>query len=290
MRPEDLKNLKRKRRPDGLPLLRVSGSVLPLLRFPGLERTGLVSHGCSTRVGGVSTEPHLATLNLSFAVGDAEENVRENFQLVAKEFGVKADRFVFTDQKHTANIRVVTEEDAGKGFTRKRDFSYIDGFVTNVPGLLLSVFSADCVPLLFVDPVNRAIGAAHSGWKGTADRIGAEVLRVMEEQYGTKPADVLCGIGPSICVDCYEVSEDVASVFRKRFPDSIDEMLFPGKEEGKAQLDLWAANRRILLDAGVREENIETTDLCTCCNPDLLFSHRASKGRRGSLATFLMLK
>jgi len=166
----------------------------------------------------------------------------------------------------------------------------IDGLVTNVPGLVLVTSYADCVPLYFVDPVNKAIGLSHSGWKGTVGRIGEVTIQKMQELYGSDPGDILACIGPSICRDCYEVSQDVAEKFQEIFPQALWERIMDDKGKGKYQLDLWESNRLILLEAGIREEHLAVTDLCTCCNPELLFSHRATQGKRGNLAAFLGLR
>jgi len=264
------------------------GDSLPLLRFPALTETGLVEHGFTTRAGGVSTGMW-STLNLSFNRGDSEDAVRENFRRVAAALHAREDHFVFTHQTHTAVVRTVTEEDAGKGLTRERDYSDVDGLITNVPGIVLSAFTADCVPVFFVDPVHRAIGLSHSGWRGTAGRIGRVTIEQMGREYGTRPEDLVCAIGPSICRDCYEISKDVADVFYEEFKGHEEEILVD-KKNGKYQLDLWKTNEIILKEAGVRPENISVTDICTCCNPDLLFSHRASKGRRGNLGSFLLIR
>ena len=265
-----------------------SGKQLPVLRAPQLDDLGMVRHFFTTREGGVSGG-YLSSLNLSFSRGDDPENVRENFARVASALGRKMEQFIFTDQTHTANVRIVTEEDAGKGLTKPRDYTDVDGLVTNVPGLVLSAFIADCVPVLFADPVKRCIGIAHSGWRGTAGRIGRETIRILREQYGTDPADLYCAVGPSICQDCYEVSRDVADVFAAEFAGHEDEILI-AKENDKFQLDLWAANRIVLVEEGVAPEHITMPGVCTCCNPELLFSHRASKGKRGNLGAFISLK
>ena len=180
-------------------------------------------------------------------------------------------------------------EDAGNGLTREREFHDIDGLITDVPGLVLSTFYADCVPLYFVDPVHRAIGLSHSGWRGTVNRMGKATIEAMRREYGSRPEELCCAIGPSICQDCYEVSGDVAMEFEQAFAGHEREILL-AKENGKYQLDLWKANEIVLLDAGVLPEHLEITDICTCCNPDLLFSHRASHGKRGNLGAFLCLK
>lgn len=261
----------------------------PFLRFPALAKTGLVVHGFSTRLGGVS-EGCLASMNVSFARGDREENVRENYRRLSRAIGFSCENLVFSDQTHTTNVRVVTEEDRGKGFTRPRDYREVDGLVTNVPGLTLVTFYADCVPLFFVDPVRRAIGLSHSGWRGTVGKIGKRTVELMGETYGSRPEDLIAAIGPSICQACYEVSADVIERFQKAFPREVWGELFDQKENGKYQLNLWRANQLILREAGLLESRIYTTDVCTCCNPTLLFSHRASQGKRGNLGAFLSLK
>ncbi|MGN1181105.1 MAG: peptidoglycan editing factor PgeF [Suilimivivens sp.] len=259
------------------------------LSFPGLEQTGLVNHLFSTRKGGVS-EGIFSTMNLSYTRGDEKPNVDENFRRIAGVFGSLPERIVCSDQTHTTNVRLVTEKDAGKGVMREKDYKDVDGLITDVPGLILATFYADCVPLFFVDTEKRAIGLSHSGWKGTVHRMGEVTLKAMRENFGTRPEMVKAAIGPSICQDCYEVSSDVAEQFEKVFPLQIDKILKPGKEEGKYQLDLWQANKIILLDAGILPENLEVTDVCTCCNSDYLFSHRGNQGKRGNLGAFMELR
>jgi YfiH family protein len=262
-------------------------SNMLLLRYPALEKTGIVRHCFSTKLGGVS-EGIFATMNLSFTRGDKQEAVEENYRRLANALGVTCDSFVFSDQTHTTNVRVVTKEDAGKGLIKDRDYSDIDGLITNVQGLVLATFYADCVPLYFVDVRNKAIGLCHSGWRGTVARIGKVTVEAMQREYKTKPEELICAIGPSICQDCYEVSSDVAEAFLKEFSGHEQRILLD-KQNGKFQLNLWEANKQILLDAGVKESNISCTNLCTCCNEHLLFSHRATNGKRGNLGAFLGL-
>ncbi len=263
------------------------GESLPLLTFPALTETGIVMHGFTTRMGGVS-EGVFSSLNLGFARGDDPEAVRENFRRAAEALEFDLDRIVCTHQTHTTNVRIVTEADAGKGVTTEREYRDVDGLVTDVPGLVLAAFFADCVPLFFVDPAHRAIGLSHSGWKGTVARMGAHTLAVMADAYGTRPEDVICAIGPSICRDCYEVSGDVAEKFATEFAGREEEIL-TSRGADKYLLDLWRANEIVLADAGVRPAHLSVTDICTCCNPDLLFSHRASHGKRGNLGAFLSI-
>ena len=264
-----------------------AGSTLPLLKYPLLEQTGIVEHCFTTRIGGVSKGIY-ESLNLSFTRGDEDAAVRENFRRLAGAMETDVSKFVFTDQTHTTNVRRVTAEDAGKGIVKERDYTDIDGLITNEPGLVLSTFYADCVPLYFVDPVHRAIGMSHSGWKGTVGKMGAATITAMKREFGTEAKDLVCAIGPSICQDCYEVSRDVAEAFIFAFPTHEKEILQAGAL-GKYQLDLWKANEIVLTEAGVLKEHIDLAGLCTCCNSSILFSHRASKGKRGNLGAFLML-
>ena len=187
-------------------------------------------------------------------------------------------------------MRVVTEADRGMGITRPLAWQDVDGLVTDVPGICLVTFYADCVPLFFVDPVKKAIGLSHSGWRGTVGKIGKVTVEKMTELYGTDPKDVVAAVGPSICQDCYEVSKDVVEQFRENYDEKYWEKLFYEKENGKYQLNLWEANRIVLQEAGIPKEQIAVTNICTCCNSELLFSHRASQGKRGNLGAFLMLE
>ena len=254
--------------------------------FPLLDAERGFVHGFSTRIGGVS-EGDLSSMNLSFTRGDDPERVRENYRRIAAAVGFETDRLVLTHQTHTNHVRVVTEADAGKGFVRERDYTDVDGLVTDVPQLVLTTFYADCVPLFFADPVHRAVGLSHSGWRGTVSDIAGETVKIMRETYGTNPADLLGAIGPSICQGCYEVSEDVIREFQKQYEPSLYPLLYTKKPNGKYQLNLWEACRRNMLRAGLLPGHIQVTDLCTGCNPEILFSHRASKGHRGNLAGFL---
>ena len=264
------------------------GIVVPLLHFEMLEELEGIRHCFSTRGGGVS-ENEFATMNLSFTRGDAEAAVLENYRRVAQVLGIDMGQFVCSDQTHTTNVRKVTKADAGKGVVTPKDYTDIDGLITNEPGLALATFYADCVPLYFVDPVHKAIGLSHSGWRGTVNKMGQVTIEAMQKEYGSRPEDLYCAIGPSICQDCYEVSRDVAEVFMTAFPNHKTEILKQISEE-KFQLDLWKANEIVLLEAGVLPEHLAVTNICTCCNADKLFSHRASKGKRGNLAAFLMLE
>ncbi|MDY2661269.1 MAG: polyphenol oxidase family protein, partial [Bariatricus massiliensis] len=211
------------------------------LEFPLLSETGVVRHGISTREGGVS-EGIYRSMNLSFARGDKEEHVMENYRRIGAAIGVSPDRMTASSQTHTTNVRAVTEDDIGKGIVYPRDYTDVDGLMTNLPDVCLVTYYADCVPLLFVDPVHRAIASSHSGWRGTVNRMGEITVQAMQRAYGSRPEDIVAAIGPSICQDCYEVSEDVIERFRAAFPETEWASLFYGKPDGKFQLNLWRAN------------------------------------------------
>lgn len=267
-------------------VLTEAGAELEYLTFPLLEETGAVKHLFTTRLGGVSGG-EFASMNLSAARGDAESNVLENHRRIARVLGCDVGDMVASHQTHTTNIRRVTSRDRGKGIVRERDYENVDGMVTEEPGVVLATYYADCVPLYFVDPVNRAIGLAHSGWRGTVDGMGERMVRTMSRCFGSRPEELLVGIGPSICRDCYEVGEDVGKVFAEKFGGDV---AAPGGQPGKYQLDLWLANEMLLERAGVPKSHIQITDICTCHNSDYLFSHRASQGRRGNMGAFLALR
>lgn len=260
---------------------------LKLLEYPLLRDTGIVKHCFTTREGGVS-KGIFSSMNLSFTRGDEPEAVYENYRRIAEVLETRMEDFVCTDQTHTTNVRVVTHEDAGKGVTRERDYQDVDGLITRESGLVLTTLYADCVPLYFVDPVKKAIGLSHAGWRGTVGKIGKVTVEAMTKEFGTNPKDLVCAIGPSICQDCYEVSKDVANQFAEAFAGKEQEILRKKNAE-KEQLDLWRANQLVLMEAGVLEENIAVTNLCTSCNAESLFSHRASHGKRGNLGAFLCL-
>ncbi len=261
---------------------------VPYLSFPVLEKTGLVKQGFSTKEGGVS-QGKFASMNFTFTRGDNPDHVMENYRRMGKALGVDVEKMVLSYQTHTTNVRLVTEADAGKGITRERDYTDVDGLITNVPGITLVTFYADCVPLYFLDPVKKAIGLSHSGWRGTVNRMGAVTVKRMEKEFGSRSEDLIACIGPSICRDCYEVGSEVAGEFMKEFDRKHWQDLLADKGNGKYFLDLWKANELVLLEAGIKKENIQVTDICTHCNSDLLFSHRTTGNERGNLAAFLGL-
>ena len=261
----------------------------PFLSFRLLEDTKTVKHGFSTRLGGVS-EGYYASLNLSFTRGDEETCVRENFRRIAGAIGVSCEDMVLSRQTHTTNVRKVTESDRGSGILYPASYTDVDGLITDIPGICLVTSFADCVPLYFVDPVRKAIGLTHSGWRGTVGKIGKITVEKMQKEFGSDPKDIVAAVGPSICQDCYEVSEDVIERIRQNFDPSLWEKFFYRKPNGHYQLDLWKMNEEIFLEAVLLPEHIAVTNACTHCNPKVFYSHRAMGEQRGNLCAFLALK
>ena len=276
------------------PLLeyQISSGILPMVESPLLQGGEGIQHGFSTRKGGVSKE-HLASLNLSFSVGDKEENVLENFRRIGEVFGKTLEDFVLSKQSHETKVLKVGQKDKGKGISRERDYEGIDALISNERGIILSCFTADCVPILFFDPVQKAIGACHSGWRGTKGKILRNVVEEMNKEFSSKAEDILIAIGPCISKEQYIVSEDLGFSFLEDYPECREEdtaspiQRFSGE---KFQLDLWDLNRRIALESGIQEEHISISGYCTMENPELFFSHRYSQGKRGLQGAFICLQ
>ena len=260
---------------------------VPYISYRALDDIKWLKNGFSTRLGGVS-EGVLSTMNLGFGRNDLPGNVVKNHEIIAEAVGFNPENIVASKQTHTTNVKIVSKKDCGKGIYKERDYDDVDGMITNEKGIVLATYFADCVPLYMVDTKNKAIGLSHSGWRGTVGKIGKVTLDLMKETYGTNPKDVIACIGPSICRDCYEVSEDVATEFETAFKGREKDILI-NKGNGKYQLDLWACNYIIFKECGVYEENIHMPDICTCHNMETMFSHRATQGKRGNLAAFLSI-
>lgn len=269
----------------------ISTGILPMVESPLFQRETGLQHGFSTRKGGVSKE-HLASLNLSFSVEDAKENVLENFRRIGERFGKTPEDFVLSKQSHETKVLKVGTKDRGKGITKDRDYEGIDALITDEKGIILSCFSADCVPILFYDPIHKTVGACHSGWRGNKGKILQNVVEEMRKHFSSNPAEILIAIGPSICKEQYVVSEDLALSFLEDYPDLGEDTASPIQRisKDKFQLDLWDLNRRIALDSGIKEEHISISGYCTMENPELFFSHRYSQGKRGLQGAFICLK
>ncbi len=268
--------------------LREKGKVA-MLHFPTFDEISFITHGMSTRMGGVS-EGIYATMNFKEDGEDLQANIRENYRRIAGYLNCDVNRIVRPKLVHGKHVHLVTEADYGNGAVRPSSLTDTDAVITSVPGVTLCATFADCVPLFFIDTKNQAIGLAHSGWRGTVQKIGLETVREMQKQFGSKPQDILAAIGPCICGDCYEIGAEVAVEFLTAFEGAEDKGVLQKKSAEKYQLDLRKANEQVFLEAGILPEHITVSDICTCCNPTLLFSHRATKGRRGALGAFLGMK
>ena len=258
------------------------------IKFPALEQIDFIQHGFSTRFGGVS-EGEFSSMNLSYARGDKKENVDENYKRICAALDMDIEKLVLSDQVHDTVVYHATEKDVQGQKLEEKKLQAIDGLVTNTKGIVLCTSYADCVPLFFVDTKQKAIGLSHSGWRGTVGKIGKKTVEKMQQEFGTNPNDVIAVIGPSICQDCYEVSSDVAEEFIKILGGTQLKTVLDKKENEKYQLNLWEANRYILMEAGIPEKNITISNICTCCNSDILFSHRKTNGHRGNLCGFLKI-
>ncbi|MCH3971936.1 MAG: peptidoglycan editing factor PgeF [Oscillospiraceae bacterium] len=258
---------------------------VPFLQLPSFARQTWLHHAFATRRGGVSSGIY-QSMNLGFGRGDRDENVLENYRRFCSAAGFAVEDLVATAQTHKTNILRVGQKERGMGILRPKPWHDIDGLITNEPHVALCVYGADCVPLLFADPVHRAIGVAHAGWRGTVAGMAGEAVAAMQRSFGTEPQDLLVGIGPSIGPCCFEVDEPVAKEFLNNPRFSADTCVTK-KGGGKWNIDLWEANAQVLRRAGVTK--IEKGMLCTRCHPDLLWSHRATAGKRGGMCGILSL-
>ena len=253
--------------------------------FPHMDAYPFIRNGFSTRLGGVS-EGIYASMNLSYTRGDEKAAVDENFVRICAAMGVSAADAVLSAQEHHTTLKNVTAADRGIGLSRP-PLVDVDGLLTDEPQVVLCTQYADCVPLLFADPVRHVVATSHAGWRGTVAEIGRLTVERMQSDYGCDPRDILAGIAPSIGPCCFEVDAPVAEAFEALSVTDGDCCREVG--DGKFFVDLWETNRRILLSAGVKAENITVTDLCPRCHPQLFWSHRFSGAARGSLAAFIAL-
>ena len=251
-----------------------------------------VCHGFATRLGGVSANEHTSSLNLAFGRGDEREVVLRNLELFADAVGFDAQSIVSVSQIHSADVRVVSEADAGQGYFGEEAFA-CDGYVTNTPGITLGIKTADCVPILMeaCDEAGRviAVGAVHAGWRGSVGKIAAECIKKLSA-FGASPENVRVCIGPAICGECYTVREDFYVAVRDALGErDTERFVIPTSQSGVWRCDLRDMNREILIAAGVRAENIEVSDDCTCCMPQKYFSHRFTCGKRGTMLSVISM-
>jgi len=257
---------------------------IPYLQSSGLAACDFLAHAFCTREGGVSEDDY-QSLNMSFREGDEEFHVLQNWNKLAGAFGIPMENFLVLNQVHRDGILVIPPR--GEYFTSREGLDY-DAIVTDRVHLAICIKTADCAPIFVVDPENKVIAAVHAGWRGTAASISAKVVRLMQNQYGSRPSALLAAIGPSIGRCCYEIEEAAADSFRRQ--KHAGDFLSQGARRGRWMLDLVEVNRRQVLDCGIPEANIETAGLCTVCRQDIFFSHRGSGGVTGRQINFMMIK
>ena len=250
-----------------------------------LDKAGGVSHGFSTREGGITVDPPKASLNLSWTRCGSPEEVIANFKIFAEGAGIDYDDMAVVNHEHGANVLRIAHEHRGRGFY-KDPLPPCDGIITDDPTVTLVTSHADCGAYFFYDPVHRAIGMAHAGWKGTLLRIGAEMARRMAEEFDTDPSDIIAATGPCICRDCFEVDADLGEKFQSEF--GYPGISRPGRP-GKAYVDLELAAAVQFVEAGIRPESITLMNACTYENRQHFFSHRRDKGITGSMAAYIKL-
>ena len=244
-----------------------------------------IRHGFSTRLGGVSPAPW-DSLNLDDRRGDDIDNVQENFRRLCSALDMDVRRAVLSRQIHRDDVRLVTAADCGKGLWVPQDYDSADALITDVPGIPLVVFSADCNVILLHDPVCRAVGAAHAGWRGTAAGIVGKTVRAMQDAFGCDPAHIRAAIGPAIGPCCFETDNDVPAALREVL--GVEAEPFMTWNGQKWHIDLKAVNALWLQKAGVR--HIDLCGDCTYCRPDLYWSHRKTGLRRGEQAALISLR
>lgn len=250
-----------------------------------------LSAGFTSKQGG-SSQPPYSSLNCAFHVNDEPLDVIENRRRIAAALQLPFDAWVSAEQVHSNEVYVVTEQDRGRGqLTGASAIPKVDALITNVPEIWLTSFYADCVPLYFVDPIRRAVGLAHAGWKGTVQGIARRTIEAMQDTYDSRPQDILATIGPSIGACCYEVDDhvmkdvrNIADGFEADLPIYID------KEQGKSMLDLKQLNRQILMQAGILPTNIEYSLRCTSCQENYFYSHRRDLGKTGRMMSWIALE
>ena len=262
----------------------VKKKTIECLQSSLLRNCDFLVHAFCTRRGGASQDEY-KSLNMSFREGDEEFRVLQNWDRLATAFAIPMEQFLVVNQVHGDAIFVIKSH--GSYFSSREELNY-DAIVTNRTNLVICIKTADCAPVFIVDKVKKVIAVVHAGWKGTALEISAKVIRLMQNQYGSLPENILAAIGPAIGRCCYEVDQATADAFRGL--NNSEFFLQPVKKKDKLLLDLPEANRRQILAAGIPESNIEVSSYCTTCNQDMFFSHRGSGGITGRQINFMMIK
>ena len=248
-----------------------------------LEYENKLTHCFTTKLAGRNKE-----LNLQLNEVANREEIIENYQKICSTIGVDYKDLVFSNQIHEDTIRHIDSTNRGEGVTKSRIESGCDGMVTDSNDIALITFYADCVPVLFYDPVMNVAAMSHAGWRGTVKKIGVKTVEAMNEAYGCKAKDVIACIAPSIGPCCFEVDELVVEQFKKAF--SFWEKLIEPSENDKSKINLWKANSMQLIEVGLKEENVQVSDLCTVCNNNVFYSYRADKGKTGRMGAIMKLK
>ena len=260
-----------------------------IFRFQNLSKQDGIDHFVSTRIGGLSRPPY-ESLNLGFHVGDSPATVLTNRQRLAATIVISLADFTFGKQIHSGTVTIVTEQMRGCGAADYDSaVEATDAMVTDVPGLCLTVLTADCVPVLLFDPQKRVVAAVHAGWRGSVKLIARKTVEILKQEFDCKPTDLLAGIGPSIGPCHYEIGPDVISEVEGTFGD-IDGYIIKNKSsDGKGYFNLWKANKWQIMEAGIPARNIEVARICTYCNTGMFFSARHAKGKTGRFGTGIML-
>ncbi|GKU78377.1 peptidoglycan editing factor PgeF [Paenibacillus sp. L3-i20] len=260
-----------------------------------MENNDSLSVGFTGREGGVSNTPW-ASLNIGLHVGDNESDVIENRKTLTSAIDWPFESWTCAEQVHGSHVSIVTEMERGKGRTSMSDtIAGSDAIITNVPGILLASFYADCVPLYFYAQDVGAVALAHAGWRGTVQSIARETILAMESAYGAKPENIKAAIGPSIGSCCYEVDgvviQEVERVLSElQLKEEIAQACMVQSENGKRFLNLKEINRQIMIKAGILPIHIELTKWCTGCQTELFYSHRMEGGRTGRMASWIGIR
>ena len=248
--------------------------------------TGVVRHGFSTRIGGVSADA-FSSLNLGMHTEDDRENVQHNFSLFCRDLSISPEHLVLAEQVHETHIHKASISDCGKGIYQETDLAGVDGLITGEPGVALATFYADCTPILLLDPVERVVASVHSGWRGTVQKFARKAAFYMQKEYGSKRSNILAAMGPSIKQCHFEVGEEVYLDFAASFGTAAERVT--RYKDGKYYIDTDSLNEMLLLEAGLSREHISICKACTACREDLFFSHRKSGGKTGRMCAVIEL-
>ena len=261
---------------------------LSTFQFQNLSKQSGIDHFVSTRIGGFSPPPY-ESLNLGFHVEDNAKTVLKNREHLAANIGIPLSHFTIPKQIHSGTVTIVTEKMRGCGAADlDTAVEATDAMITDVPRLCLTVLAADCVLVLFYDPQKQVIAAVHAGWRGTVKLAAQKTAKILTKEFNCNPTELLVGIGPSIGPCHYEVGPEVIAQVENTF-GSMEGYINNKTPDGKGYFNLWAANKRQVIETGIPAQNIEVAQICTYCNAHLFFSERHQKGRTGRFGAGIML-